>query len=59
MKILESVRVALSSFKGSFINKNNEIILIPKFNVYTLFDDVEADISVKGDGCFLFCNRPP
>ena len=51
MKILESVRVALSTFKGSFINKNNEIILIPKFNVYTLLDDVETDDDFKVKLC--------
>lgn len=43
MKQLESVKKALKWLNGSFINHNNEIILIPKFNVYTLLDDVETD----------------
>ena len=43
MKMLDSVRKALKTFPGSFINHNNEIILIPRFNVYTLLDDVETD----------------
>lgn len=41
--MLKSVQKTLKHFKGSFINHNNEIILIPKFNVYTLLDDVETD----------------
>ena len=41
--MLESVQKALKYLEGSFINHNNEIILIPKFNVYTLLDDVETD----------------
>ena len=41
--MLESVQKALKRLHGSFINHNNEIILIPKFNVYTLLDDVETD----------------
>lgn len=43
MKMLASVRKALTILPNSFINHNNEIILIPKFNVYTLLDDVETD----------------
>lgn len=51
MKMLESVRVALSIFPKSYINHNNEIILIPKFNVYTLLDDVETDNDFKVKLC--------
>ncbi len=47
MKMLESVQKALKILKGSYINHNNEIILIPKFNVYTLLDDVETDEDFK------------
>ena len=43
MKMLESVQKALKQLNGSYINHNNEIILIPKFNVYTLLDDVNTD----------------
>ena len=51
MKILESVRLAMQIFPNSFINHNNEIILIPKFNVYTLLDDVETDEDFKVKLC--------
>ena len=47
MKMLDSVKKALEVFNGSFINHNNEIILIPKNNVYTLLDDVETDDDFK------------
>ena len=51
MKILESVRLAMQIFPNSFINHNNEIILIPKFNVYILLDDVETDEDFKVKLC--------
>ena len=54
MKMLESVQKALKWLKGSFINHNNEIILIPKFNVYTLLDDVETDDDFKVKMCEYF-----
>ena len=49
MKMLESVQKALRWFIGSYINYNNEIILIPKFNIYTSLDDVYSneDFEVK------------
>lgn len=47
MKMLGSVRKALKVLHGSFINHNNEIILIPRSNVYTLLDDVETDDDFK------------
>ncbi len=49
--MLESIRVALQIFPKSFINHNNEIILIPKFNVYTLLNDVETDEDFKVKLC--------
>lgn len=54
MKMLESVSKALKILPGSFINHNNEIILIPKFNVYTLLDDVETDDDFKVKLCEWF-----
>lgn len=54
MKMLESVRTALKRLKGSFINHNNEIILIPKYNVYTLLDDVQTDEDFKVKLCEWF-----
>lgn len=54
MKMLESVQKALKYLHGSFINHNNEIILIPKFNVYTLLDDVETDNDFKVKLCEWF-----
>ena len=52
--MLESVQKALKDLHGSFINHNNEIILIPKFNVYTLLDDVETDDDFKVKLCEWF-----
>lgn len=54
MKMLESVKKALKLLNGSFINHNNEIILIPKFNVYTLLDDVNTDDDFKVKLCEWF-----
>ena len=54
MKMLESVQKALKHLNGSFINHNNEIILIPKFNVYTMLDDVETDDDFKVKLCEYF-----
>ena len=51
MKMLGSVQDTLKIFKGSFINANNEIIIIPKFNIYTLLDDVETDDDFKVKLC--------
>lgn len=54
MKMLESVQKALKWLRGSYINHNNEIILIPKFNVYTLLDDVNTDDDFKVKLCEWF-----
>lgn len=51
MKILDSVRLAMQIFPNCIINHNNEIILIPKFNVYVLLDDVETDEDFKVKLC--------
>lgn len=51
MKIPESVSLAMQVFPNSFINYNNEIILIPNFNVYILLDDVETDQDFKVKLC--------
>lgn len=54
MKMFETVQKALKYLNNSFINHNNEIILIPKFNVYTLLDDVETDEDFKVKLCEWF-----
>lgn len=54
MKLLESVQKAMEFLPDSFINHNNEIILIPKFNVYTLLNDVETDDDFKAKLCEWF-----
>lgn len=51
MKLLESISLAMRIFPNSFINRNNEIIFIPKFNVYILLDDVETDEDFKVKLC--------
>ena len=38
MKMLDSVRQAMQALPDSFINYNNELILIPRFNVYMGLD---------------------
>lgn len=43
MRMLRSVKTALKQLEGSYINCNNEIILIPKYNVYVSLDTVETD----------------
>ena len=52
--MLESVQKALKWLRGSCINHNNEIILIPKFNVSTLLDDVNSDDDFKVKLCEWF-----
>lgn len=47
MKQLEIINKAMHLFVGSFINANNELIMIPKFNVYTRLDDVENERDFK------------
>ena len=54
MKMLEIVRTAMTLLPGSFINHNNELILIPRFNVYTVLDDVETDEDFKVKLCEWF-----
>ena len=40
------VRKIMKEFKGSFINYNNELILIPKTNLYFRLDDTENDLDI-------------
>lgn len=51
MKLLESIKLALQVFPNSFINRNNEVILIPKFNVYIQLDDVKTNEDFKVKLC--------
>ncbi len=53
-QMLESVQKAMEFLPDSFINHNNEIILIPKFNVYTLLSDVKTDDDFKVKLCEWF-----
>ena len=54
MKMLEIVRTAMTLLPGSFINHNNELILIPRFNVYVGLDYVETDEDFKVKLCESF-----
>ena len=54
MRLLDSVRVTLMCLNGSYINYNNELILIPKFNVYVMLDDVDTDDDFKIKLCKWF-----
>ena len=49
-------RKCMIEFKGSFINYNNELILVPRTNLYFLLNDVKTDFDVK---CKLleWCSR--
>lgn len=54
MKQLDIISKAMRAFDGSFINHNNELIMIPKFNVYTILDDVETENDFKVKLCEWF-----
>ena len=54
MKLLESVQKAMKLLPGSYINANNELILIPKFNVYILLNDVKSNYDFKAKLCEWF-----
>ncbi len=54
MTLLPIVKKAMRLFPGSFINANNELILIPKFNVYLCLDDVETEDDFKVKLCEWF-----
>lgn len=52
MKQLQIINELMTSVKTSprpFINHNNELILVPKFNVYFMLDNIynETDVKVK------------
>jgi hypothetical protein len=48
---------ALHIFPKSFINRNNEIILEPRNNVYFLLDDVNSELDFKCK-MFAWLSRP-
>ena len=52
-ELLKKIR---DEFYDSFINKNNELILIPKTNLYFLLSNVETELDLK---CKLleWCSR--
>ena len=54
MKMLDSVRQAMQVLPDSFINYNNELILIPRFNVYMGLDNVKTDEDFKVKLCESF-----
>lgn len=54
MQMLPIVAKAMRLFQGSFINHNNELIMIPKFNVYTCLGDVETEADFKVKMCEYF-----
>lgn len=54
MNQLPIIQKAMCLFNGSFINRNNELIMIPKFNVYTLLNDVETETDFKVKLCEWF-----
>lgn len=54
MKMLESVRMTMELLPDSFINYNNELILIPRFNVFTGLDYVETDEDFRVKLCESF-----
>lgn len=56
-KLDSYVRHALNVFPKSFINRNNEIILQAKNNVYFRLDDVESELDFKCK-MFAWVSRP-
>ena len=54
MKQLDIVNGAMLLFRGSFINSRNELILIPKFNIYFMLDDVNNESDFKEKLCEYF-----
>jgi len=57
MKQMPIIKYLMRNIKTSprpFINHNNELILIPKFNVYFLLDDVEYDFHIYVKLCEYF-----
>ncbi len=43
MKIPDYIKRSMDAFPGSFINDNNEMILVPRFNVYFTLNDIECE----------------
>ena len=54
MKQLEIVNNTMELFRGSFINSNNELILIPKFNIYFMLNNVNNESDFKEKMCEYF-----
>ena len=54
MEQLDIVKKSMKMLKGSFINSINEIILIPKFNIYFRLDDVNNEADFKEKLCEHF-----
>lgn len=47
MKCVNYVFEVMKQFPGSFINHNNELILIPKVNLYIRLEDVNTPTELK------------
>lgn len=43
----ELLKLTMNTFRGSFINHNNELILVPKTNLYFLLDNIESELEFK------------
>lgn len=51
MKMPDYIKRAMDAFPGSFINHNNELILVPKFNVYFSLNDVNSEEDMQCKFC--------
>ena len=54
MQMLDSIRKTMLVFPKSYINYNNELILIPKFNVYICLDNIISDEDFYVELCEYF-----
>lgn len=43
----DKVQTLMRLFQNSFINSSNELILVPKFNLYFRLEDVENEVDLK------------
>lgn len=43
----ELLKLTMNTFRGSFINHNNELILVPRTNLYFLLDNIESELEFK------------
>lgn len=53
---MKEVQRLMGLFEGSFINSNNELILVPKTNLYFRLDDVKTDKDLKRK-VIAWCSR--